>query len=51
MAVQREDAYDRSAELEREALDAALRPATRRCLATVDGQRLAALLGGRHDAA
>ena len=52
MAALREDAYDRAEELEREALDAAAEIADPATLGLVYGNTgLAALLGGRHDAA
>jgi predicted ATPase/DNA-binding SARP family transcriptional activator len=52
MAALREDAYDRSEELLRDALDAALEVGDPTMLAFVHGNRaLAALLGGRPDAA
>jgi predicted ATPase/DNA-binding SARP family transcriptional activator len=52
MAALREDAYDRSEQLQRDALDAAVEARDPLVLALVHGNlALAALLGGRHDAA
>jgi predicted ATPase/DNA-binding SARP family transcriptional activator len=52
MAALREDAYDRSEQLLRDALDAALEAGDSTMLIFVHGNTaLAALLGGRHDAA
>jgi predicted ATPase len=52
MAALREDAYERSEQLQREALDAALEVDDPSVLAMVHGNLgLAALLGGSHDAA